>query len=72
MAVWVSTIVLVVVLAMIMRAEIRNGRRSKVKFAKTARQIDDLAKVTYDRHREMFGRDATGSFPPADPSVAKK
>lgn len=68
MAIWISTIALVVVLAMIMWAQIRNGRRSKVKFANTARQIDDLAKVTYDRHREMFGKDATGSFP----GVAKK
>ncbi len=72
MAIWISTFALIVVLAMIMRAEIRNGRRSKVKLAKTAQQIDDLARVTYDRHREMFGKDATGSFPLTDPSVAKK
>lgn len=72
MTIWISTLILVVVLVMIVRAEIRSGRRSKVKLEKTAQQIDDLARVTYDRHREMFGKDATGSFPLTDPSVAKK
>lgn len=72
MALWISTFALVVVLAMIVRAELRNGRRSRIKFAKTSQQIDDLARVTYDRHREMFGKDATGSFPLTDPGVAKK
>lgn len=71
MAIWVSTFILLVVLAMIVRAELR-GRKSRIKLAKTSQRIDDLARVTYDRHREMFGKDATGSFPLADPSVAKK
>jgi hypothetical protein len=68
MAIWISTLVLVVVLAMIVRAELRSGRRSKIKLARTSQQIDDLAKVTFDRHREMFGKDATGTFPLADPA----
>lgn len=72
MAIWVSTLVLVVVLAAIVRAELRSGRRSKIKLEKTSQQINDLAKVTFDRHREMFGKDATGTFPLIDPSVAKK
>jgi len=72
MAVWISTLVLVVVLTAIMRAELRSGRRSKIKLAKTTQQIDDLAKLTFDRHREMFGKDATGTFPLVDPSVVKK
>lgn len=71
-AVWISTLVMIVVLAAIVRAELRSGRRNKIKFAKTAQEIDNLAKRTYDRHREMFGKDATGSFPLTDPSVAKK
>lgn len=72
MAIWVSTLVLVVVLAAIVRAELRSDRRSKIKHAKTSQQIDDLARATFDRHREMFGKDATGTFPLIDPSVAKK
>jgi hypothetical protein len=57
----------------IMRAELRSGRRSKVKLAKTDQQIDDLARTTFERHREIFGRDATGTFPLAGtPNVAKK
>lgn len=72
MAIWISTLVLIVVLAMIVRAELRSGRRSRIKLARTSQQIDDLAKVTFDRHREMFGKDATGTFPLTDPGVAKK
>ncbi len=72
MAIGISTLVLVIVLAAIMRAELRSNRRSKIKLAKTTQQIDDLAKVTFDRHREMFGRDATGTFPLVDSGVVKK
>jgi len=72
MAIWISTLVLVVVLAAFVRAELRSGRRSKIKLAKTTQQIDDLAKVTFDRHREMFGKDATGTFPLIDPGIVKK
>ncbi len=72
MAIWISTLVLVVVLVMIVQAELRSGRRSKIKLARTSQQIDDLAKVTFDRHREMFGKDATGTFPLVDPSTVKK
>lgn len=68
MAIWISTLVLIVVLAMIVRAELRSGRRSKIKLARTSQQIDDLAKVTFDRHREIFGKDATGTFPLVDPA----
>ncbi len=68
MAIWISTLVLVVVLAMIVRAELRSGRRSKIRLARTSQQIDDLAKVTFDRHREMFGKDATGTFPLGEPA----
>ncbi len=66
MALWVSTLVLIIVLMMIVRAELRSGRRSKIKLARTTRQIDDLAKTTFDRHREIFGKDATGTFPLSD------
>lgn len=73
MGIWISTVVLVVVLAAIMRAELRNGRRSKIKLARTDQQIDDLARTTFERHREMFGRDATGTFPlGGTPDIAKK
>lgn len=72
MAIWISTLVLVVVLVAIMRAELRSGRRGKIKLAKTTQQIDDLAKVTFDRHREMFGKDATGAYPLMDPGIMKK
>lgn len=72
MAVWISTLVLIIVLALIVQAELRSERRSKIRLAKTSRQIDDLAKVAFDRHREMFGKDATGTFPLTDPSVVKK
>ena len=63
MAIWISTIVLVAVLAAIVRAEVRSGRRSRAKLAKTDEQINDLARVAFKRHREMFGKDATGTFP---------
>lgn len=72
MAIWISTLVLIVVLVLIVRAELRSGRRSRIKLARTSQQIDDLAKVTFDRHREMFGKDATGTFPLADPGTVKK
>lgn len=73
MGIWISTAVLVVVMVAIMRAELRNGRRSKIKQARTDQQIDDLARTTFERHREMFGRDATGTFPlPNIPDIAKK
>jgi hypothetical protein len=73
MGIWISTVVLVVVLAAIVRAELRNGRRSKIKLARTDQQIDDLARTTFERHREMFGRDATGTFPLVGaPDIAKK
>lgn len=72
MAVWISTLVLIIVMTAIMRAELRSGRRNKIKLAKTTQQIDDLAKLTFDRHREMFGKDATGTFPLVDPGVVKK
>lgn len=72
MAIWISTLVLVIVLAAIVWTEIRSGRRNKIKLEKTSRQIDDLAKTTFDRHRAMFGKDATGTFPLVDPSAVKK
>lgn len=72
MAVWFSTVILVVVLATIVRAELRSGRRSKIKLAKTTQQIDDLAKMTFERHREIFGRDATGTFPLINSGAVKK
>lgn len=72
MAIWISTFVLVVVLAMIVQAELRSGRRSKIKLERTSQQIDDLARVTFSRHREMFGKDATGTFPLVDPRAVKK
>ncbi len=73
MAIWISTLVLIVVLAAIVRAELRSGRRSKIKLAKTNQQIDDLARTTFEQHREMFGRDATGTFPLVGaPDAAKK
>lgn len=71
--IWISTFVLIAVLAAIVRAEIRNGRRSKIVQAKTDQQIDDLARTTFQRHREMFGRDATGAYPLVEtPDTTKK
>lgn len=73
MGIWISTIVLVLVLAAFVRAELRSGRRSKITLAKTDQQINDLARTTFERHREMFGKDATGTFPLVGaPDVAKK
>lgn len=72
MGIWISTLVLVIVLAAIVWAEVRSGRRNRVRLAKTQQQIDDLAKVTFDRHREMFGKDATGTFPLMTTDPAKK
>lgn len=70
---WISTVVLIVVLAAIVRAELRSGRRSRIKLAKTNQRIDDLAKTTFEQHRETFGRDATGTFPlMRAPDIAKK
>jgi hypothetical protein len=73
MGIWISTVVLVIVLAVIVRAELRSGRRSKIKLAKTNQQIDDLARTAFEQHREVFGRDATGTFPlVGTPDIAKK
>ncbi len=66
MGVWISTAVLIVVFAAIVWTEIRCGRRTKTSHVETNRQIDDLAKTTFTRYREKFGRDPTGSFPLQD------
>ena len=63
MGIWISTIVLIAVLSAIVLAELRSGRRNKVKQDKIKQEIDDLARQTFERHREMFGKDATGTFP---------
>lgn len=72
MAIWISTILLILVLAAIVRTEIRCGRRSKTKLAETNSQIDALAKTTFERHREVFGRDPTGVYPIYDANEVKK
>lgn len=72
MAIWVSTAALIIILAAIVRSEVRWGRRSKVTQHQVDQQIDDLAKTTFDRHRDVFGRDPTGVFPLHDTKPSKK
>lgn len=66
MGVWISTAALVIVLVAIVRTEIRCGRRTKTSHDETNRRIDDLARSTFTRYQEKFGRDPTGSFPLQD------
>lgn len=66
MGVWISTGVLIMVFAAIVWSEIKCGRRSHVSRKETDRQINALARTTFDRYREKFGRDPTGSFPLQD------
>lgn len=72
MGIWVSTAVLVVVLAAIIRSELRCGRKSKTTQQNVDLQINELAKSTFDRHRDVFGRDPTGTFPLMDATDIKK
>lgn len=68
----ISTLLLVVGLAAIVRAELRSARRSRIKLAETDERINNLAKTTFERHREIFGRDATGTFPLINATDAPK
>lgn len=72
MAIWLSTVVLILVLAAIIRSEVRCGRKSKVVQHEVNQQINTLAKTTFERHREVFGRDPTGTFPVYDVADVKK
>lgn len=72
MVIWASTLLLVVVLVAIVKAEVSYGRRSKVTQKHVNEQINELAKTTFDRHRDVFGKDPTGSFPIFDASDGKK
>lgn len=73
MVIWVSTVILALVIAAIIRTEVRCGRRAKAKQHDINGQINELAKTTFNRHRDIFGRDPTGTFPIFDAtSEAKK
>lgn len=66
MTVWISTAVLVLVLLAIIRSEVRCGRKGKAAQLAVNQKINELAKTTFDRHRDVFGRDPTGGFPTQD------
>ena len=63
MVIWVSTAALVIVLVAIVRSEIRCDRKAKERQLNVNNQINELARSTFDRHRDLFGREPTGAFP---------
>lgn len=63
MAIWLSTLALVIVLAAIIRSEVMSGRRNQARLAQTNERIAALARHAHARHRQVCGRDPTGVFP---------
>ena len=73
MTVWLITGVLAIIVAMIVRAEVRCGRRTKDFFEVIAPEIDKLKSDSLARYRAKFGRDPTDRFalvdtPPDQPT----
>jgi len=71
MVIWISTAILALVIAAIVRTEVRCSRKAKAKQHDINGQINALAKTTFDRHRDIFGRDPTGTFPIFDATTGE-
>lgn len=63
MTTWIITAVLAGIIVLIIRAELRCGRRTKTFFATVVPEIDELNKHAMAKYREVYGRDPTGAYP---------
>lgn len=67
MTAWAFTIILAVIVALIVRAEIRCGRRSKDFMNTVMPEIDALKKSAVRKYQAKYGRAPTEPLPVVEP-----